>query len=262
MCGIAGGLTQSGISTSTLNIALDALRHRGPDDCGIFRQRSVALGMRRLAIIDVAHGQQPISNEDGSAVVVFNGEIYNYVELMRELKSRGHQFRTASDTETLVHLYEEYGPAMCSRLRGMFAFAIWDERKQSLFIARDRFGKKPLYFARTMDDGIVPCWQKRGLAKRLILRRSTTTSRWVRFLNHPRSTAMWNVFRREVGYRSRPLEFAKSATGVSIKRSLSVNSLIQKRRNGHVNWSPMPFVSACGATSRSESFCQEDSIRL
>ncbi len=155
MCGIAGGLTQSGISTSTLNIALDALRHRGPDDCGIFRQRSVALGMRRLAIIDVAHGQQPISNEDGSAVVVFNGEIYNYVELMRELKSRGHQFRTASDTETLVHLYEEYGPAMCSRLRGMFAFAIWDERKQSLFIARDRFGKKPLYFARTMDDGIV-----------------------------------------------------------------------------------------------------------
>ena len=155
MCGIAGGLTRPGIPVAALDAALDAMRHRGPDDSGVFSEQSVTLGMRRLAIIDVGNGHQPIFNEDGSVVVVLNGEIYNYVELMRDLTSRGHRFRTASDTETLVHLYEEYGPEMCSRLRGMFAFAIWDKRQQRLFIARDRFGKKPLYFARTADGGVV-----------------------------------------------------------------------------------------------------------
>jgi asparagine synthase (glutamine-hydrolysing) len=155
MCGIAGGFTRRGISVVALDAALDAMRHRGPDDRGIYTDQSIALGMRRLAIIDVSNGHQPIFNEDGSVVVVLNGEIYNYVELMRDLTARGHRFRTASDTETLVHLYEEYGPEMCSRLRGMFAFAIWDKRQQRLFIGRDRFGKKPLYFARTADGGVV-----------------------------------------------------------------------------------------------------------
>lgn len=155
MCGIAGGFNEAGISGVALSAALNSIRHRGPDDSGVYVDETVALGMRRLAIIDVDGGRQPIWNEQNSVVVVFNGEIYNYRELMTELKSRGHQFRTDSDTETLVHLYEEYGSRMCSRLRGMFAFAIWDKARQRLLLARDRFGKKPLYYRCTDNGGIL-----------------------------------------------------------------------------------------------------------
>lgn len=124
----------------------DAIRHRGPDDAGYFVAPRVALGMRRLSIIDVAGGHQPIGNEDGSIQVVFNGEIYNYRELQAELRRRGHRLVTSSDTETLVHLYEEHGDAVVDHLRGMFAFAIWDDRRERLLLARDRLGIKPLYF--------------------------------------------------------------------------------------------------------------------
>jgi asparagine synthase (glutamine-hydrolysing) len=123
--------------------------HRGPDEEGIYLGDGVALGMRRLSIIDLAGGQQPVSNEDGSVWIVFNGEIYNYRELRHELQQNGHVFRTSSDTETIVHLYEELGPRCVERLRGMFGFAIWDERKQQLLLARDRLGIKPLYYAET-----------------------------------------------------------------------------------------------------------------
>ena len=125
----------------------ETIVHRGPDDEGIFVGEGIGLGFRRLSIIDLAGGHQPISNEDGSKWVMLNGEIYNYPELRRELDARGHQFRTNSDTETIVHLYEEYGEDCFRRLRGMFAIVIWDSVERKLLLARDRVGKKPLFYA-------------------------------------------------------------------------------------------------------------------
>jgi asparagine synthase (glutamine-hydrolysing) len=125
---------------------MQAMRHRGPDDDGLYISGPVGLGHRRLSIIDLSTGKQPIGNEDGTVWIVFNGEIYNYKELRASLLQRGHQFHTASDTEVIVHLYEEYGAECASRLRGMFAFAIWDERTKTLLLARDRVGIKPLYY--------------------------------------------------------------------------------------------------------------------
>ena len=125
----------------------DAIRHRGPDDEGVHIDGPVGVGMRRLSIIDLAGGHQPIFNEDRSVLIVFNGEIYNYQELRRGLVARGHTFATQGDTETILHLYEEEGPACVERLRGMFAFAIWDAKARTLLLARDRFGIKPLYVA-------------------------------------------------------------------------------------------------------------------
>lgn len=127
----------------------DPIRHRGPDDEGVYTDGGCGIGMRRLSIIDLGTGHQPLSNEDGSVWVVFNGEIYNYRELRGDLIRRGHRFATNSDTETLVHLYEEKGAEGLGLLRGMFAFCIWDARQRKLLLARDRFGKKPLYYART-----------------------------------------------------------------------------------------------------------------
>jgi asparagine synthase (glutamine-hydrolysing) len=126
-----------------------AMVHRGPDDEGIYTAGPVGIGMRRLSIVDLATGHQPLSNEDGTVWIVFNGEIYNHAALREKLQSLGHQYRTHSDTETIVHLYEEYGPDCVQHLRGMFAFAVWDARAQRLFIARDRLGIKPLYYQLT-----------------------------------------------------------------------------------------------------------------
>jgi asparagine synthase (glutamine-hydrolysing) len=148
MCGIAGFVLQNGEAPYPVARAMcDQIRHRGPDDEGYYVHGPCAIGMRRLSIIDLSTGHQPIGNEDGSIQVVFNGEIYNYQELRRDLAQKGHRFATNSDTETLVHLYEEEGVAGISRLRGMFAFAVWDARRRRLLLARDRFGKKPLYYA-------------------------------------------------------------------------------------------------------------------
>ena len=125
----------------------EAIRHRGPDDDGFYFSDGVGLAMRRLSIIDLAHGKQPIHNQDRTAWIVFNGEIYNYRELREQLEKLGHKFYTDSDTEAIVHAYDEYGTDCPKHLRGMFAFAIWDERDKSLFLARDRVGKKPLLYA-------------------------------------------------------------------------------------------------------------------
>jgi asparagine synthase (glutamine-hydrolysing) len=130
----------------------EVIRHRGPDHIDYFIDRGVGLGIDRLSIIDLVTGEQPIHNEDDSIQIVFNGEVYNFVELKEELERAGHTFYTHTDTETIVHGYEEWGESVLSRLRGMFAFAIWDARKRKLFLARDRFGKKPLYYA--MVDGV------------------------------------------------------------------------------------------------------------
>jgi asparagine synthase (glutamine-hydrolysing) len=132
----------------------DRIRHRGPDDDGYYTAPGIALGMRRLSIIDVAGGRQPIQNESRDVTIVFNGEIYNHRVLRAGLIARGHQYRTRSDTETIVHLYEERGDAVVDELRGMFAFAIWDTRRQRLLLARDRLGIKPLYYRET-PDGIA-----------------------------------------------------------------------------------------------------------
>src|ERR1700761_916281 len=150
MCGIAGQLLPgANVSVAQIRAMCDRIRHRGPDDEGFHVDGPCGIGMRRLSIIDLSTGHQPISNEDGSIWIVFNGEIYNYQELRDDLISRGHRFRTNSDTETIVHLYEEEGPEALKRLRGMFAFCIWDAKQRKIFLARDRFGKKPLYYAQT-----------------------------------------------------------------------------------------------------------------
>jgi asparagine synthase (glutamine-hydrolysing) len=149
MCGIAGYLATEKIPLppSLLESMCERLVHRGPDSFGHFRDGLVALGHRRLSIIDLNTGDQPLGNEDGSVQVVFNGEIYNYRELRGELQSKGHKFATQSDTEVLVHLYEEVGERVPEYLNGMFAFAIWDAGRERLFLARDRLGKKPLYYS-------------------------------------------------------------------------------------------------------------------
>ena len=150
MCGISGLVyrdPERPVEEAVLGRMNAAIRHRGPDSDGFYFRPGVGLAMRRLAIVDLATGDQPLSNEDGSVWIVFNGEIYNYPQLRPELEKRGHVFRTHSDTEAIVHLYEEHGLDCVQHLRGMFAFAIWDEKRRRLFIARDRVGKKPLYFA-------------------------------------------------------------------------------------------------------------------
>ncbi len=149
MCGIAGALVPGvpeGSLDATVGRMVDALWRRGPDDRGQWTEDHVSLGMRRLSIIDVCGGHQPIFSEDRSSVIVCNGEIYNYQELRRELEQRGHHFSTYSDVEVALHLYEESGPAMLSRLRGMFALAIWDMPQRRLLVARDRLGIKPLFY--------------------------------------------------------------------------------------------------------------------
>lgn len=151
MCGIVGTAGAGQATEAEVMRMCDAIRHRGPDDWGTFVEGGTALGMRRLSIIDLAGGHQPLTNEDGSVVVVFNGEIYNHEALRRELIGRGHQFRTRTDTEVLVHLYEDDGERMFQRLRGMFALAIWDRRRGRLLLARDHFGQKPLFY--TERDG-------------------------------------------------------------------------------------------------------------
>jgi asparagine synthase (glutamine-hydrolysing) len=146
MCGIFGVL--GGIEDAPFDRMGRAIFHRGPDSGGLYvdRDRRVGLGVRRLSIIDVEGGQQPIQNEDGTVCIVFNGEVYNYLELRKGLEAKGHRFSTHSDTETIVHLYEEYGPACVHLLRGMFGFALWDVRRRRLMLARDRLGVKPLYY--------------------------------------------------------------------------------------------------------------------
>ena len=152
MCGIAGWANLEANKPSlmgdevVLHAMCDAMSHRGPDSEGLWLGAGVALGMRRLAIIDLKGGEQPVWNEDKTVAVVMNGELYNYREVRQNLQSLGHKFNSQTDTEILPHLYEEFGEAMVDKINGMFVFALWDLRKKKLIIARDKFGEKPLYY--------------------------------------------------------------------------------------------------------------------
>src|SRR5215211_4058648 len=179
MCGIAGfvsrapsqGAAGHDADLVALRRMCDAIRHRGPDDAGYYVTATspgsagarAAIGMRRLSIIDVAGGHQPMTNEDGTVHVVFNGEIYNYQHLRSRLLAGRHQLTTQSDTETLVHLYEDFGAGLARELRGMFAFAIWDARRGRLLVVRDRLGIKPLYYWET-PAGVAFASELRALA--------------------------------------------------------------------------------------------------
>jgi asparagine synthase (glutamine-hydrolysing) len=149
ICGIFNFDHRCRVERSVLDAMSNQIVHRGPDDEGSFLQENVGLAIRRLSIIDLQTGQQPVTNEDGTVWLVYNGEIYNHRELRKQLEARGHQYRSRSDTETIVHLYEEFGEDCVERLRGMFAFALWDARRRRLFAARDRLGIKPFYYTYT-----------------------------------------------------------------------------------------------------------------
>jgi asparagine synthase (glutamine-hydrolysing) len=146
MCGICGKYSVQGVPREEVKRMADSIAHRGPDDDGYYINGCIGLGHRRLSIIDLSTGRQPLSNEDESIWIVFNGEIYNYPKLKKELLSKGHEFKTSTDTEVIVHLYEEMGDRCVEKLNGMFAFAIWDQKQQKLLLARDRIGQKPLFY--------------------------------------------------------------------------------------------------------------------
>ncbi len=152
ICGIASQASAQPVDRSLLEAMCRTIVHRGPDDEGFYAAKTVGLGARRLSIIDLEGGHQPLANEDGSIWVAHNGEVYNFPELREELISRGHNFSTRTDTETIIHSYEEWGEEFVHRLRGMFAFALWDEKKRQLLLVRDRLGVKPLYYT-LLDDG-------------------------------------------------------------------------------------------------------------
>ncbi len=158
MCGINGialsSRSEKQINREMLAAMRDEISHRGPDDAGLFVDKNIGLGHRRLAIVDVAHGAQPMSNSDETCVIIYNGEVYNHAEHRADLESAGFQFQTNCDTETILHLYEKHGAKCVEFLRGMFAFAVWDKRKNELFIARDRFGVKPLYYVHDFEGNL------------------------------------------------------------------------------------------------------------
>ena len=178
MCGICGQISLDGSASAdsdAIAAMSETLIHRGPDSDGTHVDGPAGLACRRLAIIDLAGGEQPISNEDGRIHVVQNGEIYNHRELRRELERRGHRFSTRSDTEVLVHLYEDRGAEFVDSLRGMFAIALWDSRGQRLVLARDRFGIKPLYYREQAGSCRSPPSSKRCFESPGSPARSTST---------------------------------------------------------------------------------------
>jgi asparagine synthase (glutamine-hydrolysing) len=175
MCGIAGFVSVDGLDEHAESRAIrmrDIITHRGPDEAGLHLDGFAALAHRRLSIVDLSTGQQPTSNEDGSVWIIFNGEIYNHADIRRELGARGHVYRSRSDTETIVHAYEEWGDACVHRFRGMFAFAIWDAPKRRLLLVRDRLGIKPVYWARVGDTLLFGSEIKAILASDLIAART------------------------------------------------------------------------------------------
>jgi asparagine synthase (glutamine-hydrolysing) len=206
MCGICGIVNFNAtepVAHELLERMTSAQAHRGPDDHGYFVENNVGLGHRRLSIIDLSGGKQPIFNEDGSVVVVFNGEIYNFADLTADLISRGHQFKTRSDTETIVHAYEEYGVECMKDFRGMFAFAIWDRKQKRLFLVRDRVGIKPVYYYAGKDFFVFASEIKSLLehpkVPREVDRESLDMYLALRYVPGPR-TIFKNIFKLQPGH--------------------------------------------------------------
>jgi asparagine synthase (glutamine-hydrolysing) len=200
MCGIAGFVNGDSAADRAIAARMAAtLRHRGPDGDGVFAEGPVGLGHRRLAIIDVAGGAQPLCNEDGTVWITYNGELYNEPELRAELLRRGHTYRTASDTETLVHLYEEQGPDFVARLNGQFAFALWDARRRRLVLARDRLGQKPLYHAPLPHGGLAFGSEPKALLAHPDVERALDPAGLCRYLFYeylPAPSSIWRGFRK------------------------------------------------------------------
>ena len=197
MCGICGYTyidKTKRPSESVLKAMLDTLALRGPDDEGIYLKDNVALGHRRLSIIDLKSGHQPMLNEDGSIVIVYNGEIYNFPELKNALQEKGHVFKTHSDTEVILHAYEEYGTDCIKYFNGMFAFAVWDSRKEVLFLARDRFGKKPLYYA-LFDNQFIFGSELKALLKHPSVRKEIDINALSKYLAYEYVPAPYSIFK-------------------------------------------------------------------
>lgn len=193
MCGLVG-LVGPGVATDRLSDMRDVLTHRGPDDSGVYEGDGVALGFRRLSIIDVCTGHQPLSNEDRTVWVVLNGEIYNFRELRRDLESRGHRFATLSDTECLVHGYEEFGESVFSRLNGMFAVALWDSTRRRLLLARDRAGEKPLHYF-VGPGGLIFASEMKALLKHASVSREIDWAALDEFMSFGYIAAPRSIFR-------------------------------------------------------------------
>jgi len=215
MCGIAGFTGPH--NRATLEVMTECLRHRGPDAVGYWEGAGVSLGMRRLAIIDVATGQQPVFNEDRTIAVVFNGEIYNYVELREALQQSGHRFSTDhSDTEVIVHLYEDRGLDFLHELNGMFAIALWDARRRQLVLARDRLGIKPLYIAR-IPDGVAFGSEPKALLEHPAVSRTPDLTAIHHYLSLKNVPAPWSAFRDIEQLRSGELAICSGA-GIERRR--------------------------------------------
>ncbi len=176
MCGITGILSPK--SKDAIEAMNDAVLHRGPDACGYFRDAHAALGSRRLSINDIAHGNQPLANEAGDVHLVCNGEIYNSPELRRQLIAAGHRFKTGTDVEVILHLYEDHGKDCVKHLRGMFAFAIWDQKQNALLLARDHLGQKPLFFYQDEERFLFGSEIKAILASGLVKREIDLEGLW------------------------------------------------------------------------------------
>jgi asparagine synthase (glutamine-hydrolysing) len=206
MCGICGKLNfdrHEPVDHQLLQRMMDLIRHRGPDGDGEYRSGPVGLGHRRLSIIDLSTGDQPMCNEDGTVWVVYNGEIYNFPEIRSDLQARGHKFKSATDTEVIIHLYEELGPDSVARFRGMFAFALWDERKQLLLLARDRVGVKPLYYMNTGKALLFGSEMKSILADPTVERRINPRAidRFLTYYYLPgNDTLIEDIFKLEPGH--------------------------------------------------------------
>ncbi|MFC4606815.1 asparagine synthase (glutamine-hydrolyzing) [Streptomyces maoxianensis] len=194
MCGVAGIVSTSPPDPEQVRVMCRLIAHRGPDGEGYHTDAHAALGMRRLAIIDVAGGAQPVYNEDGTVAAVFNGEIYNFAELRDQLAGRGHRFTTNSDTEVLVHLYEDHGEDMVGHLRGMFAFAIWDATRRRLLLARDRVGKKPLYY-RHHGDSLAFASELKALVADPSVARQLDPVALHHYLTYQYVPAPWSIYR-------------------------------------------------------------------